>query len=232
MYSTLYIPSLKLYKPTTRGLQRDVVYLGWPMAPSYMYEPKCGGSGELRGLSQWVQLYTGPNSKFNLCLPHPKKLKNGKYKYLPPHLHLSTALSFILHIIQTVLKQIQPCCIFSLWSPCIMYTVYSQSVPVLNCILHYNKFFNASWHTVKKLNRKSEGIGSKVIYREPIFLNMTEKFALHLSVHTVYWPWSSQKFLRIEYDDFFDSVSILPRSYHRDTVYKSVPRRLYFPALQ
>ncbi len=39
------------------GLQRDVVYLGWPIA--LIYEPKCGGgAGELRGLSQWVQLYT------------------------------------------------------------------------------------------------------------------------------------------------------------------------------
>ncbi len=93
--------SLKLYKPTTRGLQRDVVYLGWPMAPSYMYEPKCGGSGELRGLSQWVQLYTGPNSKFNLCLPHPKKLKNGKYKYLPP-----TFISPLLWVSSSILYKL------------------------------------------------------------------------------------------------------------------------------
>ncbi len=41
-----------------RGLQRDVVYLSWPIAPSYM-SPNAGGGGELRGLSQWVQLYTG-----------------------------------------------------------------------------------------------------------------------------------------------------------------------------
>jgi hypothetical protein len=39
------------------GLQRDVVYLGWPIAPSYM-SPNAGG-GELQGLSQWEQLYTG-----------------------------------------------------------------------------------------------------------------------------------------------------------------------------
>ncbi len=43
------------------GLQRDVVYLGWPIAPSYM-SPNAGGGGEgrdLQGLSPWAQLYTG-----------------------------------------------------------------------------------------------------------------------------------------------------------------------------
>jgi hypothetical protein len=33
------------------GLQRDVVYLGWPIAPSYM-TLNARGEGELRGLSQ------------------------------------------------------------------------------------------------------------------------------------------------------------------------------------
>jgi hypothetical protein len=53
-----------------RGIQRDVVYLGWPIASSYM-SPNAGGGGELRGLSQWVQLYTGAQINleiiFNLC---------------------------------------------------------------------------------------------------------------------------------------------------------------------
>jgi hypothetical protein len=31
-----------------QGLQREVVFLGWPIAPSYM-SPKAGGGGELRG---------------------------------------------------------------------------------------------------------------------------------------------------------------------------------------
>ncbi len=35
-------------------LQRDVVYLGWPIAPSYV-SPSAGRGGA----SQWVQLYTG-----------------------------------------------------------------------------------------------------------------------------------------------------------------------------
>ncbi len=56
-----------------RGLQTDVVYLGWPIAPSYM-SPNAGeGGGELRSLSQWVQLCTWSpnklwrsNSIFNL----------------------------------------------------------------------------------------------------------------------------------------------------------------------
>ncbi len=42
----------------SRYLQRDVVYLGWPIAPSYTWA-QMRGRGELRGLSQWVQLYRG-----------------------------------------------------------------------------------------------------------------------------------------------------------------------------
>ncbi len=38
----------------TRRSQRDVVYLGWPIASANM-SPKCGGVGGLRCLSQWVQ---------------------------------------------------------------------------------------------------------------------------------------------------------------------------------
>ncbi len=40
----------------TSGSQRDVVYLSWPIAPSYL-NPNAGGGG-LRGLSKWVQLCT------------------------------------------------------------------------------------------------------------------------------------------------------------------------------
>ncbi len=40
------------------GVRCKVVYLGWPIAPSYM-SPNARGGGELLGLSQWVQLYTG-----------------------------------------------------------------------------------------------------------------------------------------------------------------------------
>ncbi len=47
----------------SRGLQRDVVHLGWPKAPSYM-SPNAGGVGELRGLSQREQLYTGAQINF------------------------------------------------------------------------------------------------------------------------------------------------------------------------
>ncbi len=52
-----------------RGLQRDVVYLGWPIAPSYM-SPNVGGGGEFRGLSQfWVQ-YTGAQLNFEDLTPY------------------------------------------------------------------------------------------------------------------------------------------------------------------
>ncbi len=70
-------------RPLLRESQTDVVYLGWPIAPSYM-SPNAGGGG-LRGLSQWVQLCTWSpnklwrsNSIFNQChysttaiLPNP-----------------------------------------------------------------------------------------------------------------------------------------------------------------
>ena len=41
-----------------RGSQRDVVYLGWPIASTYM-SPNAGGWGGegARGLSQWVHLW-------------------------------------------------------------------------------------------------------------------------------------------------------------------------------
>jgi hypothetical protein len=52
-----------------RGLQRDVVYLGWPIAPSYI-SPNALGGGELRGLSQWVQLYTGAQITFGDPTPY------------------------------------------------------------------------------------------------------------------------------------------------------------------
>ncbi len=52
-----------------RGLQRDVVYLDWPIAPSYM-SPNAGGGGELRGLSQWVKLYTGAQISFGDLTPY------------------------------------------------------------------------------------------------------------------------------------------------------------------
>ncbi len=45
----------------TRGSQRNVVYLGWPIAPSYVSSN--AGGGELRGLRHWVQLYTWSPTK-------------------------------------------------------------------------------------------------------------------------------------------------------------------------
>ncbi len=42
-------------------IQRDFVYLSWPIAPSP--EPKCWAGGGGRGLSQWVQLCTRSPSK-------------------------------------------------------------------------------------------------------------------------------------------------------------------------
>jgi hypothetical protein len=42
---------IRIRNTCLRGSQRDVVFLGWPIAPSYM-SPSAGGGGVLRGLSQ------------------------------------------------------------------------------------------------------------------------------------------------------------------------------------
>ncbi len=56
----------------SRGLQRDVVYLGWPIAPSYMSpnagEGGGGGVAESQPMSTAVQINFGDlTSIFNLC---------------------------------------------------------------------------------------------------------------------------------------------------------------------
>ncbi len=53
-----------------QGLQRDVVNLGWPIAPSYMSPNAGSGGGGLRGLSQWVQLYIGALINFGDLTPY------------------------------------------------------------------------------------------------------------------------------------------------------------------
>jgi hypothetical protein len=57
----LYGWSISTTRLYTRGSQRDVVYLGWPITPSYM-SPNEGG---MRFFSQWVQW--SPNK---LCRPN------------------------------------------------------------------------------------------------------------------------------------------------------------------
>ncbi len=52
-----------------RSSKRDVVYLGWLIAPSYM-SPNEGGGGESRGLSLWVQLYIGAQINFRDLTPY------------------------------------------------------------------------------------------------------------------------------------------------------------------
>ncbi len=37
--------------------------LSWLTNSALVYEPKCGGGGELRGISQWVQLSNGNASE-------------------------------------------------------------------------------------------------------------------------------------------------------------------------
>jgi hypothetical protein len=62
-----------------KGLQRDVIYLGWPIAPSYMSPMR--GEGGMMGLSQWVQLHKWSpkklwrsNSIFNIWVVVPYRL--------------------------------------------------------------------------------------------------------------------------------------------------------------
>jgi hypothetical protein len=75
MFSAVEHKKFLLPSPTLLpyGSQIDVVYLGWPIEPSYM-SPTMGGGGRLRGLRQWEQLCTWTANKlwrsisiFNLC---------------------------------------------------------------------------------------------------------------------------------------------------------------------
>ncbi len=59
-FSSLFSCTVLKIKRTNgivRGLQRDVVYLCWPIAPP-SYESKCGGGGSCGVSNQWVQLCT------------------------------------------------------------------------------------------------------------------------------------------------------------------------------
>ncbi len=56
----------------TRGSQRDVIYFGWPIAPSYV-SPNAGGAGVTGSQPMSTAVHRGPNnlwrfnSIFNLC---------------------------------------------------------------------------------------------------------------------------------------------------------------------
>ncbi len=71
-----------------RRLQRNVVYLGRPIAPPLISEPKCGGRGELRGLSPWVQLCTEAQINFGALTPYltcdgPLRIKSSLFAASP-----------------------------------------------------------------------------------------------------------------------------------------------------
>ncbi len=67
---TSFLPQCRESSFPCREWQRDVVYLGRPTEPSYM-SPNVGwGGGELRGQSQWVQLYTGAQINFGDLTPY------------------------------------------------------------------------------------------------------------------------------------------------------------------
>ncbi len=74
-------PSMSCLQPG--GLQRDVVYLDWPIAPSYM-SPNAGGAGSC-GVS--ANLYTGAQIKigdvqYSLYLTYGYNLRRLKKKIL------------------------------------------------------------------------------------------------------------------------------------------------------
>ncbi len=66
--SVIWAQKVKILRAHPRGLQKDVVYLGGPIAPTYM-SPNAGGGGKLQGLSQWVQLYAGAQINFEDLTP-------------------------------------------------------------------------------------------------------------------------------------------------------------------
>ncbi len=44
--------------------------LSWMTNSALVYEPKCGGRGELRGINELVQLYTGAQINFGDLPPY------------------------------------------------------------------------------------------------------------------------------------------------------------------
>ncbi len=53
------------YQGVTKRCRRS-----WLTNSALVYEPKCGGRGELRGISQWVQQYTGVEINFGDLTPY------------------------------------------------------------------------------------------------------------------------------------------------------------------
>ncbi len=92
--SSMVFPSWRRFlNPSAWGSQRDVVYLGWPIAPSYMSPKNAVRGGGGQGLSQWVQLCTwSPNilwrsySIFNLCPQHNQSLLKSTFYVTSPEI--------------------------------------------------------------------------------------------------------------------------------------------------
>ncbi len=85
----------------------------WLTNSALVHEPKCGGRGALRGLSQWVQLYTGSQINFGDLTPYLTS-----YVPLPPSnltadTHTESYYKFCLFVcrwkfalfVNTVIKQ-------------------------------------------------------------------------------------------------------------------------------
>jgi hypothetical protein len=68
--NTKQSPDGLFIRVNNRGLQRDVVYLGLPITPSY--EPKCGGRGaEVAGSEPMSPaVYTGAKLNFGDLVPY------------------------------------------------------------------------------------------------------------------------------------------------------------------
>ncbi len=87
------------------GLQRDVVYLDWPIAPNSC--PNAGGGPGQQGLRQWVQLCTGSpnklwrsrgNSIFNL---HVRMYTSNLVPYCPRHSRCTLGINNVINYSRT-----------------------------------------------------------------------------------------------------------------------------------
>ncbi len=84
--SQIFCWLLKSHKPFSwvKGSERDVVYLSWPIAPSYM-SPNAGGGEDPANEYSCVVCTWSPkklwrsNSIFNLCLEYRTERKLAKY---------------------------------------------------------------------------------------------------------------------------------------------------------
>ncbi len=125
----------------TRGLQRDVVYICWPIAPPRNTSPNAGGGGSC-----------GASANEYSCAHHVKWSQNNCGD-LPPH------LTYVWDFLQVLCRKIFPrplhtesLVVGNFSSPCLgAKTVYKYGNSVLYCHKHWPNWQSFFRHQYKDL---------------------------------------------------------------------------------